>query len=80
MELEADLEERLTRNKSLHRLHHKPTKRDVERSEKDLNKTMENHRLNSLPGEITRKNYIRIQTTPRAPAETALLIKERFQI
>ncbi|MCZ8516624.1 shikimate kinase [Paenibacillus filicis] len=80
VELEADIEERLIRNKSPHRLHHKPTKRDVERSEKDLIRTIEKHRLNSLPGEITRDNYIRIQTTNRTPEETALLIKERFQL
>lgn len=32
VELEADLEERLNRNKSPHRLEHKPTKRNVEQS------------------------------------------------
>jgi hypothetical protein len=80
VELEAGIEERLIRNKSPHRLHHKPTKRDVERSEKDLIHTIEKQRLNSLPGEITRENYIRIQTTNRTPEETALLIKERFYL
>lgn len=80
VELEADIDERLARNKTPHRLHNKPTKRDVERSEKDLIQTMESHRLNSLPGEITRNNYIRIQTTYRKPAETALVIKDRFQL
>lgn len=80
VELEADLEERIMRNKTPHRLHHKPSKREIERSEKELIKTMENHRLNSLPGEITRENYIRIQTTSRTPAETAQLIKDRFQL
>ncbi|WP_419873408.1 shikimate kinase [Candidatus Pristimantibacillus sp. PTI5] len=80
VELEADIRKRLERNKSLHRLHHKPTKRDIERSEKDLIHTMENHRLNSLPGEITRENYIRIQTNNRTPEETAKLIKESFQL
>ncbi|WP_282940530.1 shikimate kinase [Paenibacillus sp. RC67] len=80
VELEADIGERLARNKSPHRLQHKPTKRDIEQSEKDLLHTMENHRLNSLPGEITRENHIRIQTTNRTPEETALIIKERFQL
>lgn len=80
VELEADLEERLTRNKSPHRLNHKPSKRDIERSDKDLITTMEHHRLNSLTGEITRENYIRIQTSSQTPAETALLIKDRFEL
>ncbi|MGG1550315.1 shikimate kinase [Paenibacillus ferrarius] len=80
VELEADIKERLARNKSPHRLHHKPTKRDIERSEKELIRTVENHRLNSLPGEISRENYIRIQTSNRTPEETALVIEERFQL
>ncbi|WP_028610837.1 shikimate kinase [Paenibacillus harenae] len=78
VELEADIAERLVRNKTPHRLQNKPTKRDVDRSEKDLIQTMEKHRLNSLPGEIKRKNYIRIQTTNRTPEQTAQFIKDRF--
>ncbi|MBB3109781.1 hypothetical protein FHS18_001844 [Paenibacillus phyllosphaerae] len=80
VELEADLEERLKRNKTPHRLEHKPTKRNIERSEQDLLMTMENHRLNSLPGEIARDNYMRIQTSDRTAAETAQLIRDRFQL
>lgn len=34
VELEAELDERLERNKSPHRLEHKPKKRDIEWSEK----------------------------------------------
>ncbi|CAM3473930.1 AAA family ATPase [Paenibacillus lupini] len=80
VELEAALEERLIRNRTPHRLQHKPTKRDVEQSEKNLMLSMEQHRLNSLPGEITRKNYIRIQTKDLAPDVTAYLIKQRFHL
>ncbi|WP_245631945.1 hypothetical protein [Alicyclobacillus ferrooxydans] len=56
VELEADLEVRLERNKTPHPLEHKPSKRDVKRSEHDLKLTAEKHRLNSVDGEITREN------------------------
>ena len=52
----SDLEERLKRNKTENRLKNKPTKRDLEKSEKDLIKYMEKFRLNSYPGEIKEKN------------------------
>lgn len=42
VELEADLEERLERNKSSNRLEHKPSKRNIEWSEGDLKNSMEN--------------------------------------
>ena len=59
VELEADLEERLKRNKTENRLKNKPTNRDVEFSEEELLKSMDKHRLNSYPGEIKDKNYRR---------------------
>lgn len=80
VELEADLDERIQRNKTPHRLLHKPTKRDVPRSEQELKLTMKQHRLNSLNGEITRKHYIRINNTNLAPEEVAQMIKQRFQL
>ncbi|WP_431308713.1 shikimate kinase [Alicyclobacillus fastidiosus] len=58
VELEADLQERLERNKTPHRLEHKPTKRNIEWSEAHLKETLEQYRLNSYDGEITRKNYL----------------------
>ncbi len=78
VELEADIEERLERNKSPHRLNHKPTKRNIERSERDLRSTMEKYRLNSYEGEIKKKNYIRINNTEVSPEEVATIIKEKF--
>ncbi|BBH18888.1 hypothetical protein Back11_02330 [Paenibacillus baekrokdamisoli] len=80
VELEADLEERLKRNKTPHRLEHKPTKRDIERSESDLKRTMETYRLNSIEGEITRKNYIKITNTNLRSEEVAAIIKEKFDL
>jgi shikimate kinase len=80
VELEADLEERLERNKSPHRLNHKPTKRNIERSEQDLRSTMEKYRLNSYDGEIKKENYIKINNTEMSPEEVAKMIKEKFQL
>lgn len=80
VELEADLEERLERNKSPHRLEHKPTKRNVEWSENELKNSMENHRLNSYEGEIKKENYMRINNTDMEPEEVARIIKEKFQL
>ncbi|RBP06222.1 AAA domain-containing protein [Rossellomorea aquimaris] len=56
VELGADVEERLERNKSSNRLEHKPSKRNIEWSEGDLKKSMEIYRLNSLEGEIKYSN------------------------
>lgn len=72
VELEADLPIRLERNKTPNRLAHKPSKRDLAWSERDLKKTMAHHRLNSHPGEIEREKYLRINTSDldaRATAE-----------
>jgi hypothetical protein len=80
VELEADLEESLNRNISPHRLEHKPTKRNVEQSVKDLKETMEKHRLNSLEGEIKREQYVRINNTNLSPEEVAKIIKEKFKL
>lgn len=80
VELEADVKERLKRNRHPHRLRHKPSKRNIERSEKDLRDSMKKHRLNSKKGEIKRKNYVKIDNTDLSPAETARRVKEKFQL
>ena len=80
VELEADIEERLKRNKTENRLNHKPTKRDLEFSEKELLKSIEKHRLNSYDGEIKDKNYIKINNTNISAEETAKIIKDRFKL
>ncbi|HHT7067641.1 MULTISPECIES: AAA family ATPase [Bacillus cereus group] len=80
VELEADLNERIKRNKSPHRLEHKPTKRNIEWSENELKKTMEKYRLNSLESEIKKEKYIRINNTNLSAKEVAKIIKEKFQL
>ena len=78
VELEADLEERLRRNKTENRLANKASKRDFEWSEKDLLKSVEKYRLNSRQNEIKEYNYIRINNTNISAKDTAQKIKERF--
>ncbi len=80
VELEADLNERLKRNKTPHRLEHKPSKRNLDWSERDLLKSAQHKRLNSMEGEITRKNYLRIDNTNLNAGEVAKRIKEKFEL
>lgn len=78
VELEANIEKRIERNKTPHRLNHKPTKRNIARSENDLIKWLNRHRLNSKDGEIKHKNYIRIDNTNINAKEVAKIIKNKF--
>lgn len=78
VELEADLDERFLRNKSSNRLEHKPSKRDIEWSEKDLLESMGVYRLNSFEGEIKHGNYLKINNTNIHAEEVAKMIKGRF--
>ncbi|MBE5106764.1 AAA family ATPase [Bacillus thuringiensis] len=80
VELEAELDERLERNKSPHRLEHKPNKRDIEWSENNLKATMKKHRLNSLHGEIEKEEYMKINNTYLSAKEVAEMIKEKFRL
>ncbi|GGH76997.1 gluconate kinase [Pullulanibacillus pueri] len=80
VELQADVETRLVRNKTPHRLEHKPTKRHIEESEHNLKETLVQHRLNSMKGEIKRDNYIKIDNTHKTPEAVAQMIKEKFKL
>lgn len=76
--LEANLETRLTRNKTEHRLQEKPTKRDIAWSERELLDSAQRHRLNSLPGEIDDPHYLRIDNTKLSAEDAARMICRRF--
>ena len=80
VELEADLKERIKRNETENRLKHKPTKRNIEWSKNNLLKDVDRYRLNSLPGEIKEKNYLKIDNTNLSAEETAKMIKEKFKL
>lgn len=71
VELEADLEVRLERNRSPLRLSEKASKKDVVATEERMLKTLETHRLNSLEGEITHPSYLRINNSDLTEEEVA---------
>ena len=81
VELCADFEERLIRNKSENRLLHKESKRNLEWSEAEMRKTSAAYRLNSYDGEsLPFENYIKIDNTDLTPEETAKRIRTHFAI
>ncbi len=80
VELEAEMEVRLKRNLTENRLRCKSTKRDISFTERDIRVSLEKHRLNSLPGEITRENYLHLNNEKLSPEETARIIKETFSL
>ena len=80
VELEADYDVRIERNKTPNRLFHKPTKRDINHSEELFRRLENKYRLNSYAGEIQRKNYMRINNTRISPEEVAQTIKGCFEL
>ena len=81
VELTADFEERLVRNRSENRLYHKESKRDLEWSEKEMRKTSAKHRLSSYEGEkLPFESYLKIDNTHQPPDVVAQTIKEYFNI
>ena len=78
VELQADVEERLRRNKTEHRLMEKPTKRNIEWSEGELLRSMDKYRLNSMENEIPYKNFLKIENTHLSAEETADQIVKHF--
>jgi len=81
VELCADFEERLIRNKSENRLLHKESKRNLEWSEAEMRETSEKYRLNSYDGEkLPFEHYMKIDNTNLTPEDVAKRIKSYFTI
>ena len=81
VELCADFDVRLERNKSENRLYHKESKRDLARSEAEMRATSEKYRLNSHDGEaLPFEHYLKIDNTNLSPEETAERIRAYFDI
>ena len=80
VELIADQQIRLQRNKTANRLAHKPSKRDLERSQQRLLADDEKYRLVSNPGEIPFENYLRIDNSHLEPEVVAQMIREHFSL
>ncbi len=80
VELAADLDERIKRNKHPYRLKHKPTKRNIDKSMESLKEYDEKYRLNSKDGEVKKENYLKINNTNLKPEDVAEMIKKKFQL
>ena len=80
VELIAPQEVRLQRNVSENRLKHKASKRSIEDSNSRLVRDDSQHRCESLPGEITHPNYLRIENANIPAAEAARMIREHFNL
>ena len=78
IELEADLQTRLDRNKTPHRLECKPSKKNIEWSEKELIESMNIYRMNSIKEEIKFENYIKINNTNLSPNAVCDIIINKF--
>ena len=79
-ELVAPQEIRLQRNGTENRLKHKPSKRAIEASNNRLINDDIRYRCVSLDGEISFKNYIKIDNSNLSPEEAAMMIRERFDL
>ena len=80
VELSADLDKRLERNTTPHRLERKASKRDVEWSRSNLLKDNERHKLNSDPDEFWFKNHMKIDNTNLTPDEVADMVIKHFYL
>jgi len=77
IELEASFETRLKRNRHETRLLEKPSKRDIENSDRVLTHEKK-YKLNTKEGEFTRPNYLKINNEELEPEEVAVMISEHF--
>ncbi|WP_071131231.1 AAA family ATPase [Enterococcus timonensis] len=80
VELSADFDLRIERNKTENRLLNKSTKRNIVQSEKFFRETENKYRLNSIDGEIKKENYLRINNSNLSPQKVATMIKEKFEL
>lgn len=80
VELNADLETRLARNETPHRMERKPSKKNIEWSRANLLRDTERHRLNSFPDEIWFEHHLKIDNTNLEPDEVADIIISTFNL
>ena len=80
VELSADLETRLMRNETPHRIERKASKKDIEWSRANLLRDTERHRLNSAPDEVWFEHHLKINNTNLQPDEVANIIISTFNL
>ena len=78
VELETSLEERLRRNRTENRLKHKPLKRHIEVSEREILETAETLQLNSQHQPTELHHYLKINNTNLSAAEVAKQIQDKM--
>ena len=80
VELSADLETRLKRNETPHRMERKASKRDLAWSRANLLSDAEHHRLNSDEGEYWFADHIKIDNSALTPEQVADRVIETFHL
>ena len=80
VELSADIETRLVRNETPHRMERKASKRDVVWSRSNLLDGAAKYRLNSAEGEIWFENHLKIDNTRLEPDQVADLVIEKYHL
>ena len=80
VELSADLQTRLIRNETPHRMERKASKKDVSWSRANLLKDAKNHRLNSDKNEVWFENHLKIDNTNFTPDQVADRVIEAFHL
>ena len=80
VELFADIETRIARNETPHRLERKPSKRDVSWSRRDLLDGAAKYRLNSNEDEIWFENHLKIDNTSLEPDQVADMVISKFHL
>ena len=78
VELETSLEERLHRNRTENRLKHKPLKRHIEVSEREILETAETLQLNSQHQSNELYHYLKINNTNLSGTEVAKQIQDKM--
>ena len=80
VELFADIETRIARNGTPHRMERKASKRDVSWSQADLLRSAAKYRLNTDEGETWFENHMKIDNTCLAPERVADMVIERYRL
>ena len=80
VELSADIETRLARTETPHRMERKASKRDVAWSRANLLDGAAKYRLNSAEGETWFENHLKIDNSHLEPDQVADLVIEKYHL
>lgn len=80
VELSADIETRLARNETPHRMERKASKQDVAWSRANLLDGAAKYRLNSAEGETWFENHLKIDNSHLEPDQVADLVIEKYHL